>query len=264
VKRNVRRQVARQAAGIVLAAALVLGVRPGFAQEAPRDEFQDSRRFRRVAFAITAGFSTWSLSSLKSFHEDRENFYAPYGFDLQGADFGASAIYGTEFQVRLNEAWYARAAAEWFRNKSDARGRATIAYLGGRRPVSMSIDTQVSSHPLLFSAGIGRAFMVSSFRVGVTASGILAPVRLEETYTLRMDTESKMEQDANGFGLGMELAGSIEMYTDAHMNVLLELYGRAGSAGVNLEHPIFGSTNIPEERDIDFTGLGIRLGFRWI
>ncbi|HET9888446.1 MAG TPA: hypothetical protein VFR10_13145, partial [bacterium] len=98
----------------------------------------------------------------------------------------------------------------------------------------------------------------------VTASGILAPVRLEETYTLRMDTESKMEQDANGFGLGMELAGSIEMYTDAHMNVLLELYGRLGSAGVNLEHPEFGGPNIPEERNIDFTGLGMRLGFRWI
>jgi len=264
VKPNLRRQVAREAAGILLAAALVLAARDSFAQEPAPDEFQDSRRFRRVAFAVTAGFGTWALSSLESFHEDRADFYAPYGLELHDADFGASAIYGTDFQVRINDDWYAHAAAEWFRNHTDARSRTTLAYLGGRRPVSMSIETQVSSHPLLFSAGVGRAFAVSSFRVGVTASGILAPVRLEETYALRLDTESKMEQDANGFGMGMELAGSIEMYTDAKMNVLLEIYGRAGSAGVNLENPVFGSTNIPEERDIDFTGLGMRLGFRWI
>lgn len=259
-----RRQVACKAAGFFLAAALALATRSSIAQEQIAPEFDDSRRFRRVAFAVTAGFSTWTLSSLESLHEDRAEFYEPYGFDLHGADYGAAVIYGAELQVKINENWYARGAAEWFRTKTDVRNRTTLPYLGGRRPLSMVIETQVSAHPLLFSAGIGRAFLVRSFRVGVTGSVVMAPVRLEETYELRFDTASKIEQDANGFGVGLELAGSIEMYTDARMNVLLELYGRAGSADAGLENPPFASTNIPDERNIDFTGLGLRLGFRWI
>ena len=263
VNRFSSRKGAFGAAGIFLAASIALDAPTSFAQEEVGD-FQDSRQFRRVAFAVTAGFGSWMLSSLETFQEERAEFYEPYGLDMHGADYGASVIYGVELQVRIDERWYARGGAEWFRTKADARHRTTLPYLGGRRPFSMLIETQVSSHPLLFSAGIGRAFLIRSFRVGVTASGILAPVRLEESYELRFDTPSKIEQDANGFGVGLELAGSIEMYTDARMNVLLELYGRAGSAGAELENPIYGSTNIPVERDIDFTGLGLRLGFRWI
>lgn len=261
-----RRQTARDAARVLLAAALLLAARTSFAEEPVQldREFQDSRRFRRVAFAVSAGVGTWTLSSLESFHEARAEFYEPYGLNLHGADYGPSVIYGAELQVRLDDHWYARGTAEWFRTKTDVRYRTTLAYLGGRRPLSVTMETQVSSHPLLFSAGIGRAFLVHSYRVGVTASGILAPVRLEESYELRFDTPSKMQQDANGFGLGLELAGSIEMFTDARMNIVLELYGRAGSADADLENPVFGSTNIPVERDIDFTGLGLRMGFRWI
>ena len=261
-----RRQNAREAAGLFLAAALLLAARTSAAQEPVQldREFQDSHRFRRVAFAVTAGVGTWMLSSLESLHEARADFYEPYGLNFHGADYGPSVIYGAELQVRIDDHWYARGAAEWFRTKTDVRNRSTLPYLGGRRPLSMIIETQVSAHPLLFTAGIGRAFPVASYRVGVTASGILAPVRLEESYELRFDTPSKIEQDANGFGLGVELAGSIEMFTDARMNIVLEVYGRAGSADADLENPPFASTNIPMERNIDFTGLGFRMGFRWI
>lgn len=260
-----RRPATAFAAGFFLAAVLLLAPSPGHGQEnVESGGFQDSRRFRRVSLAVTAGVGTWTLSSLESFHEARAEFFAPYGLDLSDTEYGGSAIYGAELQVRVTDDWYARAGAEWFRTKDDVRHRTTLAYLGGRRPLSMRIETEVASRPMLFSAGVGRAFYVRAFRAGVTGSAIVAPVRLEETFDLRFDTQAVSRTVARGIGLGLELAGSIEMYTDARMNLLVELYGRAGSTDVELEHPSWGGTNIPVERNIDFTGVGLRMGFRWI
>jgi hypothetical protein len=100
--------------------------------------------------------------------------------------------------------------------------------------------------------------------MGVAASGVLAPVRLKEEYEVRLDTPSKTEVTAKGIGVGMELSVAFDMYTDARMNILLELYGRAGSTNAKLDREVFDGTNIPANRDVDFTGTGLRMGFRWI
>jgi hypothetical protein len=48
------------------------------------------------------------------------------------------------------------------------------------------------------------------------------------------------------------------------MNLYAELIGRLGSAQAELENMDWESVSIPGERRIDFSGIALRLGVRWI
>ncbi len=237
---------------------------PASAQDPPPTSFEDARRFRRVSFALSVGPGLWSLSSLESFLDRRADTYVDEGFDLHGASFESGFSYGFEIQVRTGDRWYLRATADRTRFHDDVRDRATIAYLGGRRPVSITYETRIEPRPFLFTIGVGRPWDIRAFRMGVTLGAVIAPVELEETYEIIMDTESNWVQRADGWGLGLESAVAFDYYTEARMTIYAELVGRLGSSTVHLDDPDWESINIPGERNVDFSGVILRLGVRWI
>ncbi len=254
----------RGALAALLAACALAPAPAARAQESVSSEFEDSRRFRRVSFAVHAGFSGWTLSSLESTMEHRADVLAAEGFDLHGADFPSGAAFGVALEVRLPAPWFLRAGADWSRTRTDVRDRKTVSTLVGRRPISFSFETRVDPDPFLFHAGVGRSFHVGPGRLGVSASGILAPMRIEETYEIVIDTTSEITTSASGVGVGGEAAASYDYFTDARMNLYAELFARLGSTTVRLDAPLRESELVPGERDIDFTGVGLRFGFRWI
>jgi hypothetical protein len=157
-----------------------------------------------------------------------------------------------------------RFTADRSRYHDDVRSRATVPYLGGRRPVSITYETRVEPRPFFLSFGGGRTWDVRAFRMGVTLGAVVAPVELEETYEIIMDTESSWVQRAEGWGFGLESAVAFDYYTEARMTIFAELVGRLGSSTVHLDDPDWESINIPGERDVDFSGILLRLGVRWI
>jgi hypothetical protein len=226
--------------------------------------FQNARAFRRVAFGIFAGPGFWSLSSQESFLDTRADTYVDEGFDLHGADFQAAFSYGVEIQVRVADRWYVRTTLDRSQYHDDVRDRSTMMVLGGRHPVSLTYDTRTESRPFLFTFGAGRTWDIHALRMGVTLGTVVAPVELEETYEIILDTASKSVQRAEGWGIGLESAVSFDYYTDARMTLFTELVGRLGSTNVELDDPDWESINIPNERNVDFTGITLRLGVRWI
>ncbi len=249
---------------IALLVATILVPSAAIAQEQLPTNFEDSRRFRRVSFALSAGTGFWSLSSLETFLEERATTYDDEGFDLHGASFGGAFAYGFEIQVRLDDRWYVRTTADRSKFSDDVRDRSTVQYLGGRQPISITYETRVEARPMLFTIGGGRAWDVHAFRMGVTLGMVIAPVELEETYEIILDTSSKLTQRADGWGLGFESAVSFDYYTDARMTLFAEVVGRLGASTVHLDDPEWESVNIPGERQVDFSGVILRLGLRWI
>jgi hypothetical protein len=186
------------------------------------------------------------------------------GFDLTGAEFPSGAAFGAGLEVRLRDRWFLRGGVDWTRTREDVRDRETVTSLGGRRPVSMTFETRVNPDPFFFTAGAGRHYPIGPGRFAVSVSGILAPMRVEETYEIILDTSSKQTSAASGIGLGGELAASYDYFTDARMNLVAEFFARLGAAQVELDVPARESELVPGERRVDFTGVGVRLGFRWI
>lgn len=252
---------------IALASAFVIASLPASVaavEEEDLDAFRDSRQFRRVSFAVHAGFDRWMLSSLESTLDRRAESFSADGFNLEGADFKTSSTFGTEFQVRWNDLWFLRSSIDWTRTRADVRDRQTLSTLGGRRAVSLTFESRVRTDPFLFSFGVGRVFRFRSLRLGVSAGGVLAPVSLEEDYEIVLDTISKASTSASGVGAGLETVVALDYFTDARMNLVVELFGRLGSTTVNLDVEEREGTNVPGERGVDFSGIGLRLGVRWI
>ena len=48
------------------------------------------------------------------------------------------------------------------------------------------------------------------------------------------------------------------------MNLFLDVFARQGATTVELDEPVWESDFAPGQREVDFSGAGVRLGFRWI
>lgn len=243
--------------------ALALASRAG-AVDLDAPTFKNSREFRRVTLAVKVGTNTASASSLEKLLDDRAAVLANDGFRLSGANFGAASNFGVELQVRLPAPWFLRFGADWSQFKADRRDRQVLEYLGGRRAVSIAISDRIVADPLIVTAGLGRSLDWHQVRFGFALSGLAAPLLVEENYDLFLDTVSEIQSRGEGTALGLEASVALDYYTDARMNLVVEVYGRLASGDVSLEPSSWQSSTLPPSRDVDLTGLGVRLGFRWI
>lgn len=250
---------------LVSLAALALLAGPSPSPASPVDE--EPQRFRSFSLAFTGGFQGWSLTGLEETIADRAALYEAQGYELQEGDFPLTYSYGAEAEFRLTETLFLRAQLEWTRLKWDDRDRQFLSTLGGRSrtPISLTFESRVQTHPLLFGVGAGAARELTSVRFAISGNLLVVPVKVIDNVTLSV-VESKTESEivATGTGVGFELDGTVDYLTDVRSTLFAEAFWRVGSTTVELENRIWESSAFPGKRDIEFDGIGIRLGLRWI
>ena len=177
--------------------------------------------------------------------------------------FNPAFAFGGELQIRLSKARFTRVQLDWTRLSLDDRDRQFLQYLGGRTraPVSVSYKTRVETHPLLAEIALGRSWRNPSPPRCRADSWWL--IRSHEI-TVYIESETVSEASASSTGLGGELTMSCDYFTDSNMNVFMEIFGRTGGADVELDDGVWESTIIPGTRHVGISGVGLRLGFRWI
>lgn len=247
------------------AAAVLVALTAGGASPA-RAAPERVHDFGTVSFGVGGGFQWWSLNSLEDAVRERADDLARDGYDLGHTSFDPSYAYCGEIQVRLGRSWFARAGLEWVRLAVEDRDRQFLQFLGGRgrTPVSLSYRTEVGTRPVVAAFGLGRAWRSRSVRLGLATSLVVAPLRVTDEINVYMDTETVSEARADGTGLGGEVSASLDYFTDVDMNLFLEFFARQGQVDVRMEDPVWDSTILPDRRQVDLSGFGIRAGFRWI
>jgi hypothetical protein len=224
-------------------------------------------RFGAVSVGLAGGFQTWGLGSLEETLGDRARLFAQNGYELEGGDFGVTYGYAADFQIRLTEMWFLRTQFEWTRLSWDDRDRRFIGSLGSsnRTPVSVAYESKVQTRPFLVAIGGCAARELRSIRVGVSASALVAPIRLTDLVSVGVvESITETEVVSSGTGFGFELDASVDYLTEVQTTLYLEAFWRTGSTTVKLEDDSWESDVFPGERSIDLDGIGIRLGLRWI
>ncbi len=233
--------------------------------EDPRRPPRPRREFGRLTFALTGGVQWWLLDSLEEFLDQRAEFYSPYGYELGSASFGVGGGFGADIQWRLARGFFLRSQFEWTRVEWEARDRRVLEVLGDRQPVSLTYRTRVGTSPLVASFGLGWGAELTKVRLALAAGMVVAPLTVTDVlqvYFGAAGTETEVE--AKGTGIGLDTAFTIDYFTDVPMTLFLELFWRYGRTRVELENEALESTTLPGERVVDFTGVGLRLGARWI
>jgi hypothetical protein len=253
----------------VVLAWILLSSGPAAAQQLPapsNPRILATNEFGRFALGLSAGFQTWSLDGLEQTLDDRAKQLALDGFDFDSGDFGLTFSYGADLQYRLGRDWFALAQFEWTSLAFEDRDRSFLVALGSRNRTAVSIRyrSRVQTRPLLISIGAGRSMEFTSVRVGVTGKAIVAPVSVRDDLVIFIDTESESTVNSTGTGLGLETTASIDYFTETRTTLFVEAFGRVGSAEVSLEPGYWESTILPGKRRVDFGGIGVRLGMRWI
>ena len=224
-------------------------------------------RIGGFSLGMTGGFQAWGLSGLEEVLSDRATSFATNGYDLDAAQFNTTFSYGLDLQFRMTEQWFFRTAGEWTRLKWDDRDRTFLATLGAgsRTPVSLSYETKVQTRPVLAMAGIGTAREFTSIRIAFSGNLVIAPVRVTETVEVAIvDSATEIEVTATGVGTGLEIDAAVDYFTDTSTTLYLEAFWRTGSTDVDLDEMIWEGSSFPGTRRVDFDGIGIRLGLRWI
>ena len=232
----------------------------------PSAKGEGSRDFGAVTLGLTGGFQMWTLPALEDAVRLRAEEVALDGFDVGADSYDLTYAYGVELQVRLTRSWFARAQFDWTRLTLEDRDREFLQFLGGgqRSGVSLSYSTRVQTRPLIGSFGLGHAWQGNAVRLGISGNLVVAPLKVEDKLGVFIETETVSEVTSSGTGLGAELAASLDYYTDARMNLYLELFARTGRVDVTLDDDVWESTILPGTRRVDLGGGGIRVGFRWI
>ena len=246
---------------ILLVSAGLLGGSAGTVRAGP-----GTRDFGPVSLGLTGGFQMWTLPALENAIRLRAGELALDGFDLGADSYDLTYAYGAELQFRLSRSWFARAQFDWTRLTVEDRDREFLQYLGGgqRSAVSLSYATRVQTRPVIGSFGLGHSWQGASVRLGLSGNLLVAPLKVEDRISVYIETETISEVTATGTGLGGEFAASLDYYTDASMNLYVELFARTGRVDVTLDDAVWESTILPERRRVDLGGGGIRVGFRWI
>jgi hypothetical protein len=227
----------------------------------------ESGRFRLLSVGVSGGFQSWSLDGLEETLADRADQFGEQGFLLGPGDFGVTYSYGVEIQVRLTELFFARAQADWTRLKWDDRDRQSLAELGApsRDGFSLAYESRVKTRPLMYAVGAGVARELTSIRVGLSGSLLIAPVEVEDNIVLargQSETETNLTSSGTGTGFGLNLG--IDWFTEVNTNLFVDLFWRTGSTTVALDQADWESSLVPGKRRVDLDATGIRVGFRWI
>lgn len=230
------------------------------------DEPKWDRDFGFVTLGITGGFQYWSLSDLEAAVDRRATELAVDGYAMEPGAYPMTFSYGLDLQFRLTRAWFARAQFDWVRLSVDDRDRRSLQFLGARErtPVSLSAKTRVETHPLVMAFGLGRSWRTPSLRWGLASGLVVAPLKVVDEIGVFLEADTVSEVEATGTGFGADLAVSCDYFTDSNMNLFAELFGRIGSADVELTDDVWESTILPGTRRVNLDGVGLRLGFRWI
>jgi hypothetical protein len=161
--------------------------------------------------------------------------------------------------------WFAYLQVDWTQLKFDDRDLRTVPALGGaeRTPVSISYESRVRTRPFIFTPGIGRAWHSRAVRFAIAANAVIAPLKVEDFFNVYLDTEHDSEVSATGTGFGYGGTVTMDYLTDTNMTLFLEGFFRVGGTDVELDSSEWESPTVPGTRTVDFTGGGLRLGFRW-
>jgi hypothetical protein len=216
---------------------------------------------------MSGGFQTWSLTGLEQSLADRAADLAPSGFSLEGGDFPTTYSYGVDLQFRMTERWFLRSMFEWTRLKWSDRDRTFLAQLGAgsRTPISLSYESKVQTRPVLDTDRLGTARELSSVRLAISGNLVIAPVRLTDLVEAAIvESSTETELVSSGVGKGFAIAFSADYFTDTRSTLYVETFWRTGSTTVELEDSVWEGSTFPGRRRIDFDGVGIRLGLRWI
>ena len=223
------------------------------------------REFGRLTLGLSGGVQWWLLDYLEKFLDRRAEFYSPYGYDLGAASFGATGGFGADLQWRLARGFFLRAQFEWTRVEWEVRDRQVLEVLGDRQPVSLTYRTRVGTNPLVASLGLGWGAELTKVRLGLVTGMVIAPLYVRDVLQIYFGAAgNETEAEAKGTGIGLDTAFAIDYFTDVPMTLYLELFGRYGRTRVELEQQALESSNLPATRVVDFTGVGVRLGVRWI
>jgi hypothetical protein len=224
-----------------------------------------AREFGRLAIGFTGSFQYWSLTALEGTLNDRARHFSQDGFRFEDGAFELTYAFGIELQVRLSETWFARSQFEWSTIAWNDRDLTFIGQLGGRQrtPVSLSYESRVQTNPFFVTLGVGGARLHDAVRFAFSTSLVVAPLKLEDTFEVFIETGTKSEVTSKGTGFGLEADFTVDYFTDVRTNLFAELFFRLGSTVVELEETWWESSFLPGRRRVDFDGIGIRLGLRW-
>ncbi|MDP6529965.1 MAG: hypothetical protein QF819_03005 [Gemmatimonadota bacterium] len=222
--------------------------------------------FGLLSFGITGGFQSCSLRRYESFLSDRaDDMFASTRIRLEGL-FPPSYAFGAQVQVRLTTHTFLTTGLEWTGFEWGDRDFVNLHRLGGAvDDLSVGSRTLIRTHPFFFTLGVGAAFDFREVRFALSTSGVLGRMRVTDTQENYLNQERYLhETTSKGHGFGIESTFTIDYYTNPDNTLFLEFFRRDGSATVELQEREWESSFLPWKRAVDFDGVGVRLGLRWI
>jgi hypothetical protein len=227
----------------------------------------DHAYFSGWSFALTGGVQRWDLRTVEDVLEARAADFATQGFDLPVPDFPWGPAFGLGISYHVSPDWLARVHAEWVTTTVSGRDAASFPELGGGVAlVSLEYETEVRARVALVTLGVERTHLFRDTAIAWGAGAVFAPIRVRDRVVdhLRGEaSEGDRETFATGWGIGLEVGATWEYLLDGGTSLFLEGFYRNGSARVTLDVPAFDGTLTPSEREVEFTGPGIRLGMGW-
>jgi hypothetical protein len=219
------------------------------------------------AVGLTGGLQGWSLTSLEEAMTERHAVLAAEGWSLEDPNLGWAPAFGGEVSYRWASRWLVRVQGEWStRSWSDRYGQSVRLLGGGRQFVSVGTTTTVKTNAVIASLGVGRVYHGESVAFTWVVAGVVAPLKVEDVVENTVETQptdAKTKMEAKGLGFGGEAALSIDYPSDSSQTIYLEGFFRYGATEVEVEDTAWDSSFIPGKRKLEFTGVGLRLGFRW-
>jgi hypothetical protein len=214
------------------------------------------------------GVQTWDLGTLEDILELRRSNLATQGFAFDAASFGWQPAFGVELAYHFHRSWLARVQGEWTRFESDARaGKTQLELGGGDHFVSVGYTTKVETRFFLGTIGVQRASHLGPIVLSWGSGIVIAPLRVEDEVNNWLDAETsaaKQQTTASGVGVGLDLTVTVDYLLEGSNTIFVDTFYRNGSTSVDLDQVEQDGSFTPGVREVEFSGVGVRLGLRWI
>jgi hypothetical protein len=220
------------------------------------------------ALSFFGGVQTWDLGTLEDVLELRSRNLAVQGFALDAESFGWQPAFGVEFAYHFRRTWLARVQGEWTRFESEVRsGKSQLELGGGDHFVSVGYTTRVETRFFLGTIGVQRASHLGPIVLSWGGGIVIAPIRIEDEVDNWIDTETsaaKQKTTASGVGVGLDLTVTVDYLLEGSNTIFVDTFYRNGSTSVELDQVEQDGAFTPGVREVEFSGVGVRLGLRWL
>ena len=219
------------------------------------------------SFAVAGGVQTWDLATLEDVTELRAQSLSTTGFRLETQAFGATPAVGGELAYHFGGAWLVRLHGEWMRFKVTDRSSRAVPELGdGFNQVSVGYETTVQANPLVGTLGLQRTFIYKGAAISLGGGAVFVPVKVTDSVENWVEGQSAEAQqiiESSGFGVGLDLTATVDYLLGGSSTLYLEGFYRNGSSTAETDDPALSGSFVPTKREVEFSGVGLRLGMRF-